>query len=154
MNKNVKNRVGVTLIEIMVALAIIAVLTAAVLVILNPIQQLAKGRNIQRKADTNVILNAVGQNTVDNRGTFSCASGAIPTTTMKMASSSGNYNIAPCLVTTYLNSMPFDPLASSADWKSMADYDTGYTIMKNATTGRVTVSAPAAELGETISVTR
>lgn len=145
---------GFTLIEILVGMAIIVVLTTAALIVLNPIQQFAKGRNAQRKGDLNVILNAVGQNTVDNLGTFSCSSGAIPTTTTRMASSSNNYNIAPCLVTTYLNSLPFDPSTSSARWKSVTNYDTGYTIAKNATTGRVTVAAPAAELGESISVTR
>lgn len=145
---------GFTIIEITVAIAIITLLILLTIIILNPTQQFAKGRNAQRKGDMNIILNAVGQNTVDNLGTFSCTSGAIPTTTKRMASSSGNYNIAPCLVSTYLENLPYDPSTSSARYKSVTDYDTAYTILKNATTGRVTVAAPAAELGESISVTR
>jgi len=145
---------GFTLIEILVGMAIVATLSFLAVLILNPAQQLAKGRNAQRKGDLTVILNVIGQNTVDNRGTFSCASGAIPTATARMASSSGSYNIAPCLVPTYLENLPYDPATSGARYKNSADYDTGYTIAKNATTGRVTVAAPAAELGESILIIR
>ena len=49
--------------------------------------------------------------------------------------------------TCYLADIPFDPLTG-------APTDTGYEISVSATDGRVTVSAPDAELGETISVTR
>ena len=145
---------GFSVIEILIALAIVIGLSTLTLIALNPPGQLGKSRNTQRKADIGIILNAVAENTVDNLGTFSCSSGAIPTSTKRMASSTGNYNIAPCLVTTYLESLPFDPATTSVRWKSVTDYDTGYSILKNATTGRITVSAPAAELGETISITR
>ncbi|MBI4087502.1 MAG: prepilin-type N-terminal cleavage/methylation domain-containing protein [Candidatus Liptonbacteria bacterium] len=145
---------GFTLIEVVISVAIITLLTVAAIVILDPARQFAKSRNTQRWSDVNVILNAVGQNTVDNRGTFSCSSGGIPTTTTRMASSSPNYNIAPCLVATYLSALPFDPATSGAKWTSVTDYDTAYNILRNATTGRVTISAPAAELGESVTVTR
>lgn len=144
---------GFTLIETLISLGIITVITVAAIVILDPARQFAKSRNTERWSDVNVILNAIGQNTVDNRGTFSCSSGAIPTSTARIASSTG-YNIAPCLVTTYLSALPFDPATSGAKWKSVTDYDTAYSILRNATTGRVTVSAPAAEVGESVSVTR
>lgn len=147
------SRNGFTLIETIVSLGIIVIMTVVAIVILDPARQFAKNRNTQRWSDLNVILNAVGQNTVDNRGTFSCSSGAIPTTTQRMASSTG-YNIAPCIVTTYLNNLPYDPATSGAKYKSVTDYDTAYNILRNATTGRVTVSAPAAEVGESVSVTR
>ena len=145
---------GFTLIELVVSLGIIIIMTVFAIVILDPARQFAKSRNNQRWSDVNVIVNAVGQNTFDNRGTFSCASGGIPTTTTRMASSSPNYNIAPCLVTTYLNALPFDPATSGAKWVSATNYDTAYDIVRNATTGRVTVSAPAAEVGGSVSVTR
>lgn len=147
-------RRGFTLIELVVSMAIIVVLVIAVLFVVNPANQLAKGRNQERQADVNLILNAVGQNIFDNSGTFSCLSGAIPTTTRRMATSTGNYNIGPCLVSTYLATLPFDPSTSGAKYASVSNYDTGYFIVQNATTGRVTVSAPAAELGETVDVTR
>jgi type II secretory pathway pseudopilin PulG len=143
---------GFTLIEIVVSLAIVIGLMVAVIVILNPTAQFAKGRNTQRRANLNMIIGAIGQNKADNKGAFLCPSGTIPTSTARMASSS--YNIGPCLVPTYLSSLPYDPSTSTAKWVSVTNYNTGYTIVQSATTSRITVSAPAAELGEMITYTR
>ena len=147
-------RRGFTLVEIVTSVGIVVALMVAVVIILNPTAQFAKGRNAQRKANLNMIIGAIGQNKADNKGTFSCSSGAVPTTTTRMASSSGNYNIGPCIVPTYIPSLPYDPSTSTAKWVSVTDYDTGYTITQSATTSRVTLTAPAAELGETITYTR
>ena len=145
-------RRGFTLLEVIVSIGIVVLVTALGAIFLNPAGQLAKGRNSQRWANVNSLLNAVGQNTADNKGSFNCTT--VPTSTTKMASSSGNYNIASCLVSSYLSSLPYDPTASGAKYKSVTDYDTGYTIARNATTGRMTFVAASAELNETISVTR
>ncbi len=153
MIKNLKTR-GLSLIELLVSIGIIIILLSSVILILDPVKRLAKGRNNERRSHLQLILGAVGQNTFDNKGTFSCSSGAIPTSTMRMATSTGNYNIGPCLVPTYLNALPFDPSTSGAKYVNENNYDTAYDILRNATTGRVTVSAPAAELGESVTVTR
>lgn len=146
---------GFTFIEVLVTVAIIVALSAIVIVSVNPGEYLAKGRDTQRKGNLVTILNAVGQRIADNKGVFEtgCAAGAIPAIAIKMAVGVGNYDIGPCLVSAYLPDMPFDPKASGAHWTSTADYDTGYTIIKDATTGRITVAAPGAEL-ETINYTR
>lgn len=147
-------RRGFSFIELLIALALIAILSGIVVKFLNPAQQLAKARNTQRSSDVSVILTAISQNLFDNKGTFTCAGGAIPTSSTKMANAAGSYHIGPCLVPTYLDKLPFDPSAAGAHYASSTDYDTGYFIQRNASSGRITVNAPAAELGKMISVTR
>ena len=142
---------GFTLIELLIVIGILAILMGTVIVAINPFRQFAQARNSQRWAHTSSILSAVYQNVIDNQGTFVCATGTLPTsaTTMK---ATGGYDICSCLVPTYLAEMPYDP--SVGAYSNCTSYDTGYQISQNATTNRITVSAPSAELGETISVTR
>ncbi|TSC82222.1 MAG: Uncharacterized protein G01um101420_526 [Parcubacteria group bacterium Gr01-1014_20] len=147
---------GMTLMEIVIVIALLAILLAVAVIGLNPVGELARARNSQRNYHINAIVTAVRQNIADSTlGTFTCASGEVPTSTKRMAvGSSTYYNIAPCLVSTYLNNLPFDPAATGAHWTSASDYNTGYNILRNASTGEITVSAPFAELGKTVSVTQ
>ena len=50
--------------------------------------------------------------------------------------------------------MPYDPRDTGAAFTDCTNYNTGYTIIQSTTTGRITVNAPSAELGKTISVER
>ncbi len=145
---------GLTMMEILIAMAILVVVLAVSLVALNPVGQVKRARNSQRTLHINAILNSVRANIADTRtGVFTCVNGNVPTSTKRMATGVGNYDIGNCLVPTYLQILPFDPSASSSYFNSLGDYNTGYDILRNASTGAITVLAPFAELGKTILVT-
>ena len=149
-------RKGLTLVEILLAVTIVVIVAAIGLNAANPSGQLGKARNNERQLHLEAIMNSIRENIVDaNIGAFSCASGLLPTSSpLVMASASGSYDIAPCLVPIYLPVMPFDPVTSTAHWGGMSDYNTGYTIVQNASTGVITIAAPAAELNKSISISR
>lgn len=140
---------GFTLIEVLTTVGLIIAITGIVFIQINPIERLAKANNTSRIADINALMNAVGQRTIDNEGIFEtdCASGAIPNTLTEIGNGSGKYNIELCLVPNYIQVVPTDPTTGTEE-------ATGYYIKKDSVTGRVTISAPNAELGETISITR
>jgi prepilin-type N-terminal cleavage/methylation domain-containing protein len=150
---NVKK--GFTLIELIIAISLIAIISGVYIVAANPTGQLASSRNTARQSDLQAIMVAIRSN-IDDQGNeqFSCTSGSIPTSTTRMTSAAGGYNIAPCLVPTYIFSLPFDPTATSSHYTSNSNYDTGYSIVINSSTGQITLSAPYAELGKTISFTQ
>lgn len=134
-------------------MALFVIITGTTVYMLNPSGQISGARNKERQLHLEGILNSIRQNMADSSGNkFTCASGGIPTSTKRMASS-GGYDIAPCLLPTYLLNLPFDPSFAGAHYTSASDYDTGYNIILNSTTSEITLSAPGAELKQTISVT-
>jgi len=146
-----------TLIEILIAIAILAILITFVILVIDPVQRFASARNTQRISDLNTMMIAISQNIADNKGNFSCASGETPTNTTRMAvatSTTSTFDIAPCLIPIYLEKLPYDPSATSTYFASTTAYDTGYYISQNTSTNRITLDAPFAELGVTTTLTR
>ena len=157
-----QNKKGFTLIEVLLVIVIIAILAAIVLVAVNPAKQIADSNNAQRRSDVNAILNASWQYALDNQGSTEglSTSGALPDdmwigfdesiiasddTTASLA------DLCAAMTPDYLAEMPVDPTAGS--FTSCDDYDTGYMIYQDWD-GRIHVSAPNAENGATISITR
>ena len=149
-----KNKRGFTLIEILIVVAIIAMLAATVIVAINPARQFAQTRNTQRTTAVNSILNAVHQNMIDNNGIFNftgCTATSIPAAATLIRDTGGT-DLCGCLAPTYISEMPYDPKTGS--YTDCTTYNSGYTISQDATTGRITVAAPDAELDATIGVSR
>jgi prepilin-type N-terminal cleavage/methylation domain-containing protein len=142
--KKIKKQKGFTLIEILVVIGIIAILAAVVLIAINPARQFAQARNSQRVSNVNAILNAVGQDMADNKGIFTCSGSAytIASTSTVIKNGATGADLAPCIIPTYISSMPFDPKNALAKYTDNTDYDTEYTIMQDSTTGRITICAP------------
>lgn len=144
------NKKGFTLVEILLVIVIIAILAAIVIVAINPGRQISQANNTQRSSDVTNILNATHQYGIDSRGVLPSE---ITTTPTVVGSGTDQIDICAYLVPTYIAAMPFDPTADGAEYTDCTTYDTGYNISVDAN-GRLTVSAPSAELSETISVTR
>lgn len=142
---------GFTLIEILVVIGIIAVLSAVVLVAINPARQFKLARDSQRVSNITAILNAVGQNTSEHKGVFDCAV-SLPSTAKVISSAASGVDIAGCLVPVYISSLPYDPSKTGAKFLSITDYNTEYTIVQEAD-GRIKVGA-VGEITPDISMTR
>lgn len=132
--------------ELLIVIGIIAILAAIVIIAINPGRQLAQSRNSQRWSNVNTVLNAIHQESVDQNGTINAAiTAACPATqAIDNGAGGGGANLS-TLAPNYVADLPGDPTAASG-------VDTGYDVCKTGT--RVTVSAPAAELGTAISATR
>jgi type IV pilus assembly protein PilA len=141
------NNRGFTLIEVLLVVAIIAILAGIVILAINPQKQLGDTRNSQRQADVQTILNAVYQYEIDthnlpssitNTATDICSTGASSCSDVDLSVLTNNGK--------YLVSMPKDPQLGDND-------DTHYQISSDSN-NRITVSAPGAEQGKSISATR
>lgn len=141
---------GFTLVELLVVIGILATLLAITLIAINPARQFSQSNNTQRSSNVNAILNAVHQYAADNRG-------ALPAGITASVSNIADTGADICadVITRYMAALPEDPsLGGDNITDCTAAYDTGYTIVRSAADNRITVAAPSAELGASISVTR
>ncbi len=163
MLKSANSKKGFTLLEILLVVGIIAILAGIVILAINPTKQLGDTRNAQRRSDVLTILNAVYQYSIDNNGwlpasstlqaSTTCTGGADKTICQDAGDCTSLVNLYDDLVgasSTYLSDIPRDPSVAES-----AGTTTGYAIVKTSETGgRLTVCAPLAENGVTITVTR
>jgi len=123
-------------------------LAGIVILAINPTKQLGDTRNAQRSADVNTILNAVYQYVIDN-GSIPASITTTQTEICQSSSSTCTGLVDLSVLTTdeeYLVSIPADPSGASTN-------GIGYEVSASDN-GRITVVAPDAEQGATISVTR
>lgn len=145
------------LLSVLVVIPLLAILLAVTLIAINPSKQFSQANNTKRMSDISAISSAIAQ--------FKQQNGANPTgisdTPTEIAKNTADIcaNIVPNLIAA----LPTDPLASTKEQKSgppfqnivdcTTTYSTGYLVNAN-NDGTITVSAPKAELDQTISVTR
>ena len=142
-NKKTKMR-GFTLVEMLIVIGLIALLATAVLVAINPSRQFKFAHDTEKKAHLATILNAIGQNMAEHQGRFVCNNQQLSlpsaTATITSATGAGTFDLAPCIVPHYLSKMPIDPVSSSAQFASISDYHTAYSIIQD-TNGHITLIA-------------
>jgi len=125
-----------TLLEMLLVIAIIAILAGIVIVAINPGRQLAQARNAQRASDLRAIHSAVQQYYIDNK--------SWPTTTLsgtlqEICDEDGEpsdscLDLTDALVPTYLSAIPRDPQASVG---------TNYHIAINSNSNTPELTAPS-----------
>lgn len=170
---------GFTLVELLIVIAIIAVLAGVVIIAVNPSRQLADARNAQRFSDINSILNAFWQYAIDNNGRWQPASAdgaelhpdcSITAAAKKLCKETVPHGTADgacgdpadggayqCIYTrhlsgTYINSVAMDPGDNEITDAERRRVD--YAISTATISTRLRVSAPNAELEEILEVTR
>ena len=168
-------RRGFTLIELLLVIGIIAILASIVIVAINPTRQLGQARDAQRRADVNTILNAIYQYSIDNNGALpdslsGSSVGGVSIANVRLYVCKGHLlrnnvadgNGAVCsntnhqrlslrsLTGSYVVNVPYDPSRNALTGTGL----TGYWVIKDTTTGRLTVEGVAETTGVTISVTR
>lgn len=157
---------GFTLIEILIGVAILAILAIIVVAAINPAERFKDARNTQRRGDIVAVMDAINLNMLDNNGRFSfsgCPESAFPTRTAYIAddavATDTLFDICDCVVENYIGILPVDPISGTPvggiqkSACTTVGYNTFYQILQSTTTGVITITAPAAE-GETIRIAR
>lgn len=147
-----KFRKGFTLIEILLAISIIAALAAIIIVTLDPVKRFQDARDTQRRADIESIMNAIQRYALDNKG--SIPSPGFSTSDQQIGigwgcelySGSCAIGEAHCLeigdsLSKYLKSIPYDTKNGSPE-------ATRYSISMDNETTIITVKACDAERSE------
>jgi len=164
LSKIKKLQQGFTLIELLVVIGILAVLLAITLIAINPAHQFAQANNTKRRSDILQILNAIGQYTAENKGNLPADVVDLVDSTPTAFNSTNFSAICADLISgtpAYIPAFPTDPSLNVNDIDITAcndqvatPWDTGYTVERDNTSGRITVAAPNADEGVAIDVTR
>lgn len=151
--KNSRSK-GFTLIEVLLVIAMLAILAAVVIIAINPAKQFGEAQNAQRRSDVSAILDAIHQYGLDNQG-------GLPSEDISSATSCDTATSDICRAGVvcdgvnldnliadelYLRDIPVDPTVENEEI-------TGYRIFKSDY-DRIGICAPNAYGEEEISVIR
>ncbi|MBI5414925.1 type II secretion system protein [Candidatus Peregrinibacteria bacterium] len=140
---------GFTVLEMILIIAGISVLIGIVVFIINPGKQVSESRNSERQEEINDIILAVYKYALEHEGRFP---ENISSELREICDISGEEcrNLVDLGVLfsekKYLEKIPVDP-------KGFFEHGVGYKI-RITDDGKITVTAPLAENGETIEITR
>ena len=147
---------GFTIIELLIAMAIMAILATSIVYLINPARQLAKARDTVREADLYAVLSVVYQYQAEHSGAIPDTDGDpetsnFPTTETCIGTGGGCFDLGSAgdtgeeIVPVYMAALPQDPTTGDAS-------DTGYSIYVDAN-NRIVATATG-ETQATISITR
>lgn len=143
--KSSVKRAGMTLVELMVVMGIL-VLAIGLLATYGLRDQPAKNRNTERKIETSAIANAISVWSLAT-GTYVPPGVPLGVTNVTCIGTSVSCYSLNMLIPNQLTAIPQDP-------KTGGQSDTGYSIYQDSVTKEIVITAPSAELGETIEARR
>jgi len=157
-----------TLIELLIVIAIVAILATATFVALDPLIRFKDARDTRRRTDIAAIMSAVKINQVDNRGAFLPAIGALAVDSVNMigtdssacdsfnafcdtavTSSASCADLSEFTTRGYLGSVPVSPNGGGG-WSVG---HTGYTIQRSSV-GIITIRACESENSDEILISQ
>ncbi|MEI7452459.1 MAG: prepilin-type N-terminal cleavage/methylation domain-containing protein [Candidatus Falkowbacteria bacterium] len=163
-----KDRSGFTLLEILIVIAIIAIVLALVYATVDPFARFKAARDARRWSDAENLLNAIKVNQVDNSGHYISAIESLPAATVFMigtstsacdsqnanclidpASSTACVDLSQLISSGYIGALPVSPRGNGT-WNASLS---GYTLQKNAN-GSMIVRACENEGAQPVSLTR
>jgi len=171
------NKKGFTLVELLIVIAIIAILAAVIFVALDPATRFADARDSTRSNDVGEILSAVKIDQIDNGGSYLVSIEAMTDGEVYMMVNGASMaagcddnnaacdtnvtkdthcvNVAGLVTEGYLSGFPVSPTGAVTwdDGDTAGEEGSGYTLSKSAT-GVVTVRACESENTTEISVSR
>ena len=146
-----KNQKGLTLVELLIVIAVIAILAAVSFVAIDPASRFAEARNAQRWSDVSTIMEGVQQAFVDDEGDMSSGKklasvNKVSTTVQVITSGTADCSSLTCsgqslgvdaacadlsgLTGEYFSEVPVDPsTGKTSDSQYYVDYNSGiFTI--------------------------